>query len=83
MTWDKINDQVFAFLDKINLEPYIEMAKANDWVVEDMMDILEEEYPYKNKYVSSLFDSITQDEFMNYLTKRYRIHFREIVTYRF
>lgn len=73
-------EMVFKFLDSIDILPYIEEFKGQK--LSDMMDKLEEDYPYKDKYSSCLFDAITNDEFAKYLNKRYNLKIEEVtITY--
>jgi len=68
-------NNVFGYLDTIDLLPYINIF--NNSVVWKLMDALSEKYPYKDKYSVTLFDAVTEDEFADYLRDRYKITIRE------
>jgi hypothetical protein len=71
---------VFDYLDKINLSFYLEKFKYK--TVREMMDKLNEDYPYNDIYSSYLFDVVAEDEFVSYLKKKYNLNIRETtVTY--
>ena len=57
-------NNVFGYLDTINLLPYLDSFKCS--TVRDMMDKLEKDYPFKDKYSETLFDAIAEDEFVDY-----------------
>lgn len=65
-------NNVYNFLDKIDLKPYIKEYKGKN--IKSMMDRLEELYMYIDKYSISLFDSVTIDEFIIYLEDRYNVN---------
>jgi len=67
---DEVLDNVFTYLNKIDIKPYIK--KFNDKPIDDLMKALEIDFPYKDKYVESLFDAVAEDEFIGYLRKRYK-----------
>ena len=64
---------VYSFLDKIDLKPYINDYKSKNIV--EMMDRLEELYFYRDNYSLSLFDTVSVDEFIIYLENRYDTDF--------
>lgn len=64
---------VYSFLDKIDLRPYIKEYKSKNII--EMMDRLEELYFYRDDYSLSLFDAVSVDEFIIYLENRYDTDF--------
>lgn len=62
---------VYSFLDKIDLKPYIKEYKSKN--IREMMDKLEEAYIYVDNYSVSLFDTVSVDEFVIYLENRYDV----------
>lgn len=64
---------VYSFLDKIDLRPYIKEYKSKNII--EMMDRLEELYFYRDNYSLSLFDAVSVDEFIIYLENRYDTDF--------
>lgn len=70
---------VFKFLDTIELKDYLAKYKNTNKTIQDLMDELSEEYPYKDIEVNGLFDAIAEDEFIDYLKDRYSIRIYESV----
>lgn len=76
----KVINNVTDYLNTIDLIPYLEKFKGK--TVKDMMDKLEEEYPYTDEYSEILFDVISEEDFADYLNNRYGLNIRETtVTY--
>ncbi len=71
----KAINNVTNYLDTINLLPYLKEFKNK--TVRDMMDKLEENISYKDEYSVTLFDCIGEDEFVDYLNKRYNLNIEE------
>ena len=73
---------VYSFLDKIDLKPYIKEYKSKN--IREMMDKLEEAYIYVDNYSVSLFDTVSVDEFVIYLENRYdmKVNVETEVVYR-
>ena len=68
-------NNVFSYLDTLDLNPYINTFKNKK--VEDLMDKLEVIFPYKDGFSETLFDAIAEDEFVDYLNKKYNLDIRE------
>lgn len=66
---------VFKYLDTIDLLPYLKKFKRK--TVRDMIEELDQKYPYIDKYSKSLFDGVAEDEFVEYLNQRYNLDIRE------
>lgn len=69
---------IFTFLDTINLSVYIEQYKGKD--IHELMRYLSSIYEYKDEYSDSLFDVVAVDEFVEYLNNTYNLKIRESVT---
>ena len=72
---DKAINNVFNYLNTIDLLPYLKEFKYKD--VHDMMDKLEEDYSYNDEYSETLFDAMGEDEFVDYLNSKYNLNIRE------
>lgn len=68
-------NNVFKFLDNIDLRPYIIQFKHE--TVYDLMEVLNKNYPYKDQYSEFLFDAVNESEFVDYLNERYGLNIRE------
>jgi len=66
---------VFKFLDSLDLMPYIKEFEYKE--IHDLMDKLEETFPYEDGYSKTLFDAIGDDEFVDYLNNKYNLNIRE------
>lgn len=67
--------KIIVYLDKINLLPYLERFKGK--TVRNMMDKLEKDYPYKDKYSKSLFNVFNENNFVYYLNTTYKLNLEE------
>lgn len=67
---------IFSYLDTIELMPYIVEFEGQD--IYYLMNKLEEVFPYKDEYSETLFDVISDDEFGDYLNRRYDLYIREV-----
>ncbi len=72
---DEALNNVFDYLNTIDLMPYIIKFKNKD--IKELMDWLDENFPYKDKYSVDLFDTVSSDEFVDYLNKRYNLKIKE------
>lgn len=69
-------EDVWTFINKLDMP--LEIAKYelevghNELEVSNFMWYLEEEYPYQNCVFESLFDGITEYEFVEYLEYKYK-----------
>ena len=80
MNWEQLTKQQndeFEFLDSIDLKPYLKDF-ANVW---NIMQKIQEEHG-KDYYEGLVFNCIDEDEFMDYLKRRYgsKIYFTESIT---
>ncbi|MFC0903924.1 hypothetical protein ACFHWD_04360 [Clostridium sp. MT-14] len=66
---DRNIQNVYNYLDTISLDKYLK--KYNNKSIYELMEILEHDYVYQDKYSTSLFDYVAEDEFIYYLRKRY------------
>lgn len=69
---------IFTFLDTIDLSVHIEQYKGKD--IHELMRYLSSIYEYKDEYSDSLFDVVAVDEFVDYLNNTYNLKIRESVT---
>lgn len=69
---------VFGYLDTIDLSEYINKYKNK--TVRELMNTLNNEFPYVDKYSVTLFDGVAEDEFVEYLNGKYHLNIRESVT---
>ena len=76
---DKAISNVFQFLNLLDLMPCIKSFENK--TIRDLMDSLENEFPYKDEYSATLFDAVAEDEFVDYINKKYNLNIREEVTY--
>jgi len=68
-------NNVFKFLDKIDLIPYIK--EFNNENIDNLMDKLEGMCSFNDGYSKTLFDTIGVDGFVDYLTDKYKTHISE------
>lgn len=74
--------RVFDYIDTLPLEEYIERYKGTKKSIRDLMDELSEKYPYEDtKYkIDGLFDVVAEDEFIDFLEKKFNLKIYEKVT---
>lgn len=72
---DAAINNVFTFLDTIDLKPYLNQFKNK--TIKELMDKLESDYPYTDDSSESLFDYVSEDEFIYYLIEKYKIKIKE------
>lgn len=72
----KLQNDEYEFLDSIDLKPYLKNF-ANVW---NIMNQIQKDHG-KNYYEGLIFNCINEDEFMDYLKKRYgnKIYFTESI----
>lgn len=77
--YEPVNN-VFRYLNTIELKSYLK--DFEDKTIKDLMDKLELDFPYEDEHSESLFDSVAEDEFVDYLNERYNLNIKEtIVSY--
>jgi hypothetical protein len=76
MDWDKALNNTIKFLDSIDLAPYINEYKGGR--LYDLMDKLELDFKFKDEYSESLFDCMSENEFIHYLNKKYKCRCEEV-----
>lgn len=81
--WEEARHNVFKFLDTKELIYDISKAQEHHYSVHELMDYLEEKYPYKDKFSDTLFDCIDQGNFIEYIEERYEIKAIEQINYYF
>jgi len=66
-------EEVLEFLKNLDLITIIKdiMGSHMTFRLDDIMDILEEKYPFKTKHFECLFDDMDLYDFMDYLNIRY------------
>jgi len=74
---EETTENVFNYLNTINLLPYLKVFKCK--IVRDMMKKLEEDFLFKDEYSETLFDAVTEEEFADYLNKRYDLKIKESI----
>lgn len=74
---EKALENVFNFLDTIDLSKYINKHRYK--TVRELMKDLEKDFSYEDKYSKSLFDGVAEDEFVEYLNKKYDMNIKETV----
>jgi len=72
---DKAIANVFKYLDGIDLMPYINKFKYRK--LDELMAELSRIFPYEDEYSTTLFDAIAEDEFVDYLNKKYDVTISE------
>lgn len=72
---NEVINNVFRFLDSIDLTNYLKEFKKR--TVQELMDKLETDYPYSDEYSETLFDSVNEIEFVEYLNTRYNLQIKE------
>jgi len=70
---------VFYYLDTIDLASYLKQFK--DKTLYDLINKLEKDFPYSDKYSDFLFACVPEGELMNYLNKKYNLSFHESIQY--
>lgn len=80
MKWEdvvKLQNEEFEFLDTIDIKQYI--PKVGEIDVFDLMHIIENNHgkDYREPYI---FNAIGEDEFIDYLKRRYKLTHRESIT---
>lgn len=78
---NKAMKNVFNFLDTFDLTEYI--IEYKNKTVRELMVKLSDEYCYSDEYSSSLFDIISEDEFVEYLNNKYGLNIKETVIIRY
>lgn len=78
---NKAMKNVFNFLDTFDLTEYI--IEYKNKTVRELMAKLSDEYCYSDEYSSSLFDIISEDEFVEYLNNKYGLNIKETVIIRY
>jgi hypothetical protein len=68
-------NKVFSYLDTLDLLHTVNEFKNKK--LYDLMTKLEELYPYNNGCSVTLFDVISEDEFADYLNKKYNLRIME------
>lgn len=68
-------NNVFKFLDSLDLTNYLKEFKKR--TVQELMDKLEKDYPYSDEYSETLFDSVNEIEFVEYLNIKYNLKIKE------
>lgn len=66
-----------AFLDTLPLENFIENEKDVSKMMAEIEENYFKNYPYQEQ--KFIFNNTTEDEFMDYLRKRFNIAFYEII----
>lgn len=72
---DEALQLAFKYLDTIDLSPYLKRFKRK--TIRDLINILDQDYPYDDKYSECLFDCITEDEFVQYLNQKYNLNIKK------
>lgn len=73
---NKAMKKVFDFLNTLDLRSYVEERRGI--TIKMLMDELQMKYKYKDEYSESLFDLISEDEFVEYLKEKYNIKIFEV-----
>ena len=66
---DIIKAKEFNFLDSIEIENYL---NHEDWSLLKIMNEIQEDHGAKYKEESYIFNAIDQDDFIEYILKRYK-----------
>ena len=64
-----LKHQEFDFLDTIEIEAYLQ---HEDWSVLKIMDEIQEDHGAEYKAESYIFNAIEQDDFIDYVHKRFK-----------